>query len=243
MADLHIPILMYHQIDARPARGVPLRGLIVSPTSFAWQMALLKALGYQGLSMAALMPYLRGEKQGKVCGITFDDGYLNNLELALPVLQQYGFSATCYAVSGQLGGTNVWDQDKDIAPTALMNAQQLRQWVQAGQEVGAHTRSHADLTQLSAAQAHEEISRCKSDLEQATGTSVTQFCYPYGHFSAAHVEQVRQAGFAAATTTVRARATLQSSLWELPRVQVMGSVWLPQFWRKVATAYEDKRRG
>jgi peptidoglycan/xylan/chitin deacetylase (PgdA/CDA1 family) len=243
MDGLHIPILMYHQIDARPARGTPMRGLVVSPRTFALQMGLLAALGYRGLSMSALMPYLRGDKQGKVCGITFDDGYLNNLEHAMPVLQRHGFSSTCYFVSGQLGGSNVWDHGKGIAPKPLMQAQHLRQWAGGGQEVGAHTRSHADLTQLSAPQALDEIQGCKHELEDAGGAAVNQFCYPYGFYNAALVAQVRQAGYAAATTTARARATAQDSAWELPRVPVMGSVWLPQFWRKVATAYEDQRRG
>jgi peptidoglycan/xylan/chitin deacetylase (PgdA/CDA1 family) len=243
MANQHIPILMYHQIDTRPARGAMMRGLVVSPPSFNRQMALLKALGYQGLSMSALMPYLRGEKQGKVCGITFDDGYLNNLEYALPTLQRYGFSATCYLVSGHLGGTNSWDHAKGIAPKPLMQASYAREWVASGQEVGAHTRTHADLTQLTEAQSLYEIAVCKHELEDATGAAVTQFCYPYGHYTASHVAQVQEAGYAGATTTARARATVRDALWELPRVPVMGSVWLPQFWRKVATAYEDKRRG
>jgi peptidoglycan/xylan/chitin deacetylase (PgdA/CDA1 family) len=240
MATAHIPILMYHQIDARPSRGAPLRGLVVSPQAFARQMGLLSFLGYQGLSMSALMPYLRGEKQGKVVGITFDDGYLNNLEHAMPVLQHHGFSSTCYVVSDQLGGSNVWDHGKGIAPKPLMQAEHLRQWVGGGQEVGAHTRTHADLTQLSAAQSLDEIEGGKRDLESASGSVVSQFCYPYGIYNAALVDQVRQAGYAAATTTQRARATAHSSVWELPRVPVMGSVWLPQFWRKVATAYEDQ---
>ncbi|NCX06152.1 MAG: polysaccharide deacetylase family protein, partial [Actinobacteria bacterium] len=83
MAILHtensspIPILMYHQIEVAPAKGAPLRGLVVAPTSFARQMHLLKLLGYQGLSMTDLLPYLRGERVGKVVGITFDDGFLN----------------------------------------------------------------------------------------------------------------------------------------------------------------------
>jgi peptidoglycan/xylan/chitin deacetylase (PgdA/CDA1 family) len=243
MANQHIPILMYHQIDTRPARGAVMRGLVVSPPSFTRQMALLKALGYQGLSMSALMPYLRGEKQGKVCGITFDDGYLNNLAYALPTLQRYGFSATCYLVSGHLGGTNTWDHAKGIAPKPLMQVSHAREWVAGGQEVGAHTRTHADLTQLTEAQSLDEIAGCKHELEAATGAAVNQFCYPYGHYTANHAAQVQGAGYAGATTTVRARATVRDALWELPRVPVMGSVWLPQFWRKVATAYEDKRRG
>jgi peptidoglycan/xylan/chitin deacetylase (PgdA/CDA1 family) len=239
----HIPILMYHQIDARPVRGTPLRGLVVSPSSFARQMAMLKILGYQGLSMSALMPYLQGDKHGKVVGITFDDGYVNNIDYALPVLKKNGFSATCYLVSGQLGGTNVWDVDKGIAIKPLMQATQARAWVDGGQEVGAHSRSHADLTTLSADQAYDEIVGSKQDLEHVLGTNVSQFCYPYGHYTAQHVEQVQTAGYTAATTTARGRARTSDSIWELPRVPVMGSVWFGQLWQKIATSYEDKRRG
>jgi peptidoglycan/xylan/chitin deacetylase (PgdA/CDA1 family) len=239
----HIPILMYHQIDTRPVRGTPLRGLVVSPSSFARQMAMLKILGYQGLSMSALMPYLQGHQQGKVVGITFDDGYVNNIEHALPVLKKNGFSATCYLVSGQLGGTNLWDADKGIATKPLMQATQARAWVDGGQEVGAHSRSHADLTILSADQAYDEIVGSKQDLENVLGAAVSQFCYPYGRYTAQHVAQVRAAGYAAATTTARGRACTGDSIWELPRVPVMGSVWLGQLWQKIATSYEDKRRG
>jgi peptidoglycan/xylan/chitin deacetylase (PgdA/CDA1 family) len=238
-----IPILMYHQIDARPARGTPLRGLVVSPQSFARQMGLLKMLGYQGLSMGALLPYLRGEKQGKVCGITFDDGYVNNLEHALPILQKHEFSSTCYFVSNQMGGSNVWDHAKGIAPKPLMSAQQLRAWHAGGQEVGAHGRSHVDLTTLTATQSQEEIVGCKHALQDVLAADVQQFCYPYGRYSAEHVDMLQTAGYDTATTTVRARVSTQHALLELPRVQAMGSVWLPQFWRKIATNYEERRRG
>ena len=243
MGQSAIPILMYHQIDTRPARGAVMRGLVVSPDSFARQMALLKALGYQGLSMSALMPYLRGEKTGKVVGITFDDGYVNNLDHAMPTLQKNGFSATCYMVSGQLGGSNVWDHGMGIAPQPLMQAAQARAWVEGGQEVGAHTRSHVDLRSLSATQAQQEISDCKAELQDACGAAISQFCYPYGYYTAAHVAMVQAAGYAGATTTARGRSSPGQSVFELPRVPVMGSVWLPQFWRKVATGYEDQRRG
>ncbi len=238
-----IPILMYHHVDTRPVRGAVMRGLVVSPAAFARQMGLLKMLGYQGLSMTALMPYLRGEKTGKVVGITFDDGYVNNLDHAMPVLQKNGFNATCYMVSSQLGGSNVWDHAQGIAPKPLMHAAHARAWVAGGQEVGAHTRNHIDLRKLSLDQSQQEIAGCKAELEDASGASVNQFCYPYGYYNAQHVQQVLQAGYAAATTTMRGRASTNHSALELPRVPVMGSVWLPQFWRKVATAYEDQRSG
>lgn len=237
-----IPILTYHQVDTPPPRGTPYRSLVVSPGAFARQMGLLKLLGYQGLSMTALGPFLSGEKQGKVVGITLDDGYVNNLTQALPVLQHHGFSATCYMVSGQLSGTNQWDHAKGVPAKPLMGADQLRAWVAGGQEVGAHTKNHVDLRTLDDAAAREEIAGCKQALEAMLQAPVTQFCYPYGHFEAVHADLVKQAGYATATTTQRGRAQAGDDLWHLPRVPVHQSTTLPLFWLKLATAYEDRRR-
>ena len=89
-----IPILMYHSIEAMPKSTV-MRSLHVPPKRFKIQMWLLNMLGYKGLSMRGLTPYLEGKKTGKVVGITFDDGYQNNLINAAPVLKKYNFSATC----------------------------------------------------------------------------------------------------------------------------------------------------
>ncbi|NBS95842.1 MAG: polysaccharide deacetylase family protein, partial [Betaproteobacteria bacterium] len=61
-----IPILMYHQIAQPGVRGTPLRGLVVSPWMFAQQMLALRILGYRGLSMRELEPYLSGERSGRV---------------------------------------------------------------------------------------------------------------------------------------------------------------------------------
>ncbi len=237
-----IPVLTYHQIEVAPPKGAPFRSLYVSPGSFARQMALLRMLGYRGLCMSELMPYLRGERSGKVLGITFDDGFLNNLTHALPVLMRNGFSSTCYAVSQQLGRSNEWDRSAGVAQTPLMNADQLRQWCAGGQEIGAHTRHHVNLTQASAAVSAQEISLCKTELEAITGAPVRHFCYPYGEFTPEHVAQVRAAGFESATTTQRSRCQSGEDLLQLPRVPVLRSTSLPLLWSKLATGYEDRRR-
>jgi len=237
-----IPILVYHQIDVTPPKGAPFRSLTVSPGAFVRQMFFLSALGYQGLSMSALLPYLRGDKQGKVVGITFDDGYVNNLQHALPVLQKLGFSSTCYCVSQRLGQTNVWDAAVGIAPAELMNAAHLHQWVAGGQEVGAHTRHHVNLLECQDALADEEISLSKKELSAHIGQALEAFSYPYGRYVDRHVEMVHQAGFETATTMVRGRVRAGLSLLELPRVPVVRSTTLPVFWLKVASGYEDRRR-
>jgi len=236
-----IPILVYHQIAEAPPKGAPFRSLYVSPAAFARQMRLLSLLGYQGLSMSGLMPYLRGEQRGKVVGITFDDGYLNNLTQALPVLQHHGFSSTCYCVSQRLGQSNLWDQSNGVAQTPLMDAGQLRQWVAGGQEVGAHTRHHVSLTACDEVDAKNEILPSKEELFAQIQQGVAHFCYPYGQYDASHVAMARQAGFVSSTTTQRGRCVAGDDLMQLPRVPVLRATTLPVFWLKLATGYEDRR--
>lgn len=237
-----VPILTYHQIAPPAAQGTAFRSLSVSPDDFRQQMAWLHGLGYQGLSMTALQPYLRGKRHGKVFGITFDDGYLNNLTQALPVLQWFGFSSTCYVVSGMLGETNIWDRAVGIPSADLMSAAHLRQWIAGGQEVGAHTRHHVRLPDLDPAACYAEIAQCRTELEQLTGDAVEHFCYPYGAYTAKHVAMVMQAGYQTATTTRRGRCQVGDPLLELPRVPVLRSTSRLLLWWKLASRYEDRRR-
>ena len=237
-----IPILTYHHTEQAPPKGFAMRSLWVSPSSFATQMYWLARLGYTGLAMSELMPYLRGEKKGKVVGITLDDGYQSNLLYALPILKNLGFSATCYVVSGKLGQHNEWDQALGMAQAALMDVEEMRTWVDAGMEVGSHTCSHADLNQLSLADARHELLQSKSALENFLQKPVTQFCYPYGHFSPEHESLVSQSGYVAATTTHRGRACATDRMTALPRVPVVRSTYSLQFLLKVLTRYEDSKR-
>ena len=237
-----IPILTYHHTEQAPPKGFAMRSLWVTPSSFSTQMRWLSRLGYRGLSMSELVPYLRGEKKGKVVGITLDDGYQSNVSHALPILKQYGFSATCYVVSGRLGQHNEWDAALGMAKAALMSGEEMRAWVDAGMEVGSHTCSHADLSRLSLAEARHELLQSKSDLENLLQKPVTQFCYPYGHFSPEHEALVSQAGYEAATTTHRGRACATDRMTALPRVPVVRSTYAVQFLLKVLTHYEDSKR-
>lgn len=214
-----IPILLYHHVDATPPAG-GWRSLFVSPRHFERQMRLLHVLGYRGLSMRDLEPYLAGEKRGKVVGITFDDGYVDNLQNALPALNKFGFTATCYVVSGLVGGINAWDVAEGVPPSPLMDLDQLRSWVSGGMEVGAHTRKHVNLCKCSDADAVAEISGSKHDLESSLGVEVRSFCYPFGEHRPEHAEMVRLAGYRNATTTVMARARSSDDPMRLPRVSV-----------------------
>jgi peptidoglycan/xylan/chitin deacetylase (PgdA/CDA1 family) len=241
-----IPILMYHQIDYAPLKGTPMRGLVVSPRTFCLHMVAMKALGYSGLSMSDLEPYLSGEKVGKVFGITFDDGYENNWSHALPVLRMMHFSSTCYVVGERIGRTNAWDEAKGIAQKQLMTVVQMQDWIDHGQEIGSHTLTHCDLTQVDAQRQLSEIEDSKRLLEKVVRQTrgVRHFCYPYGAVSVECVRAAESAGYATATTTQRGRVQDgdRQKMLLLPRVLVSRSTSWMQLLMKCLTTYEDRRR-
>lgn len=237
---MSIPILMYHQIDEPPPRGTPLRGLVVSPSSFARQMGLLKLFGYRGISMRDLEPYLNGKNHDRVVGITFDDGYQNNVRHALPVLTKHGFTATCYGVSSMIGGSNSWDEGL-VAQMPMMTLADWRAWRDAGMDIGSHTRTHAKLTQLPPEEARAQITGSKQELEQALCCEVRHFCYPYGCYGPEHCTMAKEAGYTTATTTHRGRNHEGADPYTLRRIMVARATNLLQFFMKFATQYEDRR--
>jgi peptidoglycan/xylan/chitin deacetylase (PgdA/CDA1 family) len=211
---------------------------------FAQHMQVLRLLGYRGLSMGALTPYLTGERSGRVVGITFDDGYLNNLQNALPILQRHGFSSTCYVVSGEIGGTNRWDADLGIAQVPLMDQSALQAWIEGGQEVGSHTRSHVDLTKVNPQQREAEICGSRQELESLLTQEggVQHFCYPYGSLDDAALTMVARAGYRTATTTARGRVDpdRQQNPLALPRVRVSRTTTFLHLALKCLSNYEDR---
>jgi len=233
-----IPILMYHSIAAMP-KGTVMRSLHVPPKLFKLQMWLLKFFGFKGLSMGELQPYLEGKKTGKVVGITFDDGFKNNLDV-LPILQKFNFSATCYIISQNIGGINHWDLDKGIPKNPLMNENEVKQWIDSGMEIGSHTQNHVRLAECDVKIATKEIIQSKFDLETQFNCPIEHFCYPYGSYNNEIVAISKKAGYGTATTVNRRRAKSGDNLLTLPRVPITHRTFFHLFLMKILSKYEDK---
>ena len=234
-----IPILMYHSIAAMP-KGTVMRSLHVPPKLFKLQMWLLKIMGYQGLSMGKLQPYLTGDKVGKVFGITFDDGFQNNLTHALPILKKFGFSATCYIISQNIGGVNYWDLDKGIPENPLMDESEIKEWIENGMEIGSHSQNHVRLAENDIETATKEITQSRLDLESQFNCSINHFCYPYGSHNDKIIEITKDAGYRTATTVNRGRAKSGDNLFTLPRVPITHRTFVHLFLMKILSKYEDK---
>ncbi len=233
-----IPILMYHSISSMP-KGTVMRSLHVPPRLFKLQMWLLKVFGFKGLSMGELQPYLEGKKTGKVVGITFDDGFKNNLVEALPILKKNGFSATCYIISQNIGGINHWDLDKGIDENPLMGEDEVKEWITEGMEIGSHTQNHVHLADIDTKNATKEILQSKLDLEKQFNYPINHFCYPYGSYNDEVVNFAKDAGYQTATTVSRSRAGVDSDLLTLPRIPITHRTFPHLFLMKILSKYED----
>jgi len=236
----HIPILMYHSIKSEP-KGSILRGLCVPPWLFNLQLFTLKTLGYQGMCISELMPYLNGQKKGKVFGITFDDGYVNNFENALPILKKFNFTATCYIVSGLIGKNNVWDIAKGVNEKRLMDRKMIGLWIDSGFEIGCHSHNHKRLSHCSSKELETEIRDSKKMLENIFKVPIQHFCYPYGDFSDEVIEHVSKSGFKSAVTTSRGKVNLSTNFLKLPRVLINHRTYPISLLVKILTSYESKK--
>jgi peptidoglycan/xylan/chitin deacetylase (PgdA/CDA1 family) len=142
-------------------------------------------------------------------------------------------------MSQLLGKNNVWDIENGVKQADLMTAAQIRQWARAGMEIGAHTKTHCKLPQMSDADAAREISGCKAELTDLVGEPVDHFCYPYGFYEARHAAMAQDAGYQSATTTRRGKVLPGADLFQLHRIPVVRSTYLPQFLLKLLTGYEN----
>ena len=180
-------ILMYHRLAE-----VPENRMCVTPGRFAEQMRWLKRHGLRGVGVGTLIDAMRAGRQRGLVGITFDDGFDNLVEAALPELLRHGFTATMFIVSGLLGGTNEWDG----APVwPLMSADQVRELAGAGMEIGSHGTTHLRLAGIAAKQLEAEVSGSRASLGELIGAPIRGFAYPFGSMDAAARGAVRDAGY------------------------------------------------
>ncbi len=181
--DRKLAVLLYHRVG--PAIPGLHPALTVSPTDFERQVAWLRRRGYRGIRPSQWQDWLegRGTLPRKPVLFTFDDGYAEIVEHALPVLRRHGFGALVFVVTGMLGEAMSWDAEgRAVDGPPLMSADEVAHLAREGVDFGAHGRTHRDLTELSENELDDEVRGSHADLEQITGGPVACFAYPFGRY-------------------------------------------------------------
>lgn len=170
-----IPILVYHSVRDDPAPGFG--RWTVSPAQFATHLDAVVARGQVALRITEIAAALRGEGPlpDRAMGLTFDDGFADNLRALDEVLRR-GLSATLYVETGAIGTAGRLSA-RELTDLAALPAIEL----------GAHSVSHPRLDELDLAEVRRELIDSKTALEQLTGRPVHSFAYPHG----AHDRQSR----------------------------------------------------
>lgn len=206
-----LPILMYHHVSPNP-------GLVtVSPAAFRSHMAALAKASWRTGGLAEVERFFRGEPlPARTCIVTFDDGYLDNLVHAAPVLAEFGQKAVIFAVTGWLGEGAVRQGGQDTpdhrvckqriaagdADSVVMRWSEAEATQAAGIfEFHSHTHGHtrwdkevADPAARRAALA-ADLAQSKAALASRLGVASRHLCWPQGYYDALYMDVAGEAGF------------------------------------------------
>jgi len=216
--------------------------LSVTPNAFRAHMEELARSDVEVLPLAVAVDRLREPVDGRVVCITFDDGYLDTVEQALPVLEELRLPATVFAVSDVVEGKLAFDWYGSSPPPPLLASDVPRLLAGGLVDIQAHSRTHARLTALGDEQLRSEVAGSKADLERLLPYELTTFSYPAGIYGAREVCAVHDAGFRAAVTTAPGVNPGGLPLGELRRTMIYWRDGLSEFRSKLAGALDRDSR-
>jgi peptidoglycan/xylan/chitin deacetylase (PgdA/CDA1 family) len=189
-------ILCYHAVsDEWPER------FAVSTGQLGEQVEHLLGRGYRPATfteaVAGTVP--------RALAVTFDDAFRSVPERALPVLSDLGVPATVFVSTSLVDaplriGYEQWLDTPHREELVSASWAQLASLIEAGWEIGSHTRSHPYLTRLGDESLRRELRDSRADLEDRLGSPCGTLAYPYADVDARVVEATRTAGYAAAAT-------------------------------------------
>ena len=176
-----VPVLMYHSISTA---GTPaFSDFVVSPRRLDEHLGALRDAGFAGITMTELAAARRGERhlpEGAVV-LTFDDGFKDFVDGAVPALDRYGFTSTLYVTTRYVGGCSRWLVEEEETGRPMLGWSDLTDILAAGHEIGAHSETHPQLDLLSDTALARELMVPKVELEDHLGTAVGSMAYPFGY--------------------------------------------------------------
>ncbi len=233
-------VLTYHRVN--PSH--PGDRLTVSPAAFEAQMEIL-ASEHRVVGLASALEELSadGQERAPAFAVTFDDGYRDNYQYALPVLERYRIPATFFLVSANLGSPRSINRYEGCCDEdGSLSADEAKELLHRGHDIGAHGRTHSSLASLPRAEALEEIVDSRDSLEGELGRRPELFCYPRGSENEAVRRMVADAGFTAAVTVYPGANGRNRDPYALTRTEVSGDDDLDDFRLKLAGVFDPWHR-
>lgn len=208
-----VRILGYHRL------GEAREPLSVSPALFERQMEMVLESGARPITLDRALEMLASEVDERFVSVTFDDGYLDNVEHGEPILRAFGIPATIFLP------TAIIDRRLDYfwlePPPAALTWQRIREAAGRGLiAFQSHGDTHSWLPGLSDADVLYELTESKARIERHTGSVVNTIAFPGGLYGLREQHLLRQAGYRAGVTTDRGVNTGAQNLTALKRTLI-----------------------
>jgi peptidoglycan/xylan/chitin deacetylase (PgdA/CDA1 family) len=199
-----VPVLLYHSIS--DARSQDER-FTVSRAQFEDHADAIEASGRVTVSITDLARGLRGESSlpARVAAITFDDGFADNYDAVLSLLDRQ-LRSTLYVITGAIG-----------SPHRLTPSQVAELARMPGVEMGAHTVRHPYLDELDQDEIGDEVGSSKRELEDLVQRPVGSFAYPHGAYDQRVRQAVIDAGYHSAVGVKNAISHLEDDPYAIAR--------------------------
>lgn len=210
----NLPVLMYHHVEqADNAKLYKRTGLNVPPETFRKQMEYLNSKGYVSITPGDLANFFdNGVKlPGRPILITFDDGYVDNGDLAFPIMRELGIKGTIYIPTGLMENFNylTWAKIDEMKSSGFIT-------------FGNHTWSHKNVG-MSHEVVTKEITTADTQLSDHGINGSKTFAYPYGLDTNYAEKLLTDMGYKLAFTTVPGRIMCKKQRLSLPRIRVGNS--------------------
>jgi peptidoglycan/xylan/chitin deacetylase (PgdA/CDA1 family) len=213
--------LCYHSIASAGPRY-----LTITPELFERQLATLQRRGFRGGDLAELEQLAARRPPARLVFLTFDDGFRDNFETALPLLREYGFPAFVFVLPPLLdaGGAFEWPEMRadlvDHATTMRsVTWPMLEQMKEGGFEVGAHTLTHPHLPQLGDEELREQLWQSRQTIIERLGDCDT-LAYPFGEWSPRVAAAAAESGYRFAFTLPTVSGQREATPLSIPRVNI-----------------------
>lgn len=233
-----VPVVMYHRVINK-SENEGIHGTYIYENIFREHMKYLKDNNFSVITFEDLNNIgwrNRFDKNKKYIIITFDDGYVDNYELAFPILKEFNFKATIFLMGEST--YNEWDVKADGEKSfPLMSVEMIKEMQDYGIEFGAHTFNHPKLNKLSNDEIKYQIVDVKKPLEEKIGREIITFAYPYGILNDYAKKMVEEAGYTFGVATDSGSVCLSNDLYQIRRIAIFPNTNLFSFKRKVKGNY------
>jgi peptidoglycan/xylan/chitin deacetylase (PgdA/CDA1 family) len=234
-----IPILMYHKVPEQTLQTQ--HRIFVTKDTFEAHLQYFKNQNFTTLTFKDLEAYRSGKKDfstfpKKPLVLTFDDGYVDNLTNAAPLLKKYDMKAVIYLLADHSLQSNSWDADGKEPLQPLMSLEQKKQLLDFNYEIGSHGFRHAKLTDMTEDEAYKELRDSKQELEKDFGP-ISTYAYTYGITTPRAAELAEEVGYDFGVNTDSGGLHHEENPYAVFRINIFPEDGPAQLRKKTATWY------